>query len=129
MRLPRRTFLQFAGAAVAAILFTLPSHNAWSQTTRPIRIIVPVSPGGAGNIVARLLAEQISRTQSTTITVENRPGAGGIVGSDVVSRAAPDGSTLLIHSVDLESDVFVHTYRGSKSRRALPSTLRARLPN
>ena len=107
MKTPRRTFLQFAGAAVAAILFTLPSHNAWSQTTRPIRIIVPVSPGGAGNIVARLLAEQISRTQSTTITVENRPGAGGIVGSDVVSRAAPDGSTLLIHSVNLLIDPLV----------------------
>jgi tripartite-type tricarboxylate transporter receptor subunit TctC len=89
MKTPRRTFLQFAGAAVAAILFTLPSHNAWSQTTRPIKIIVPVSPGGVTDVVARLLAEQIARAQATTMTIENRPGAGGIIGSEAVSRAAP----------------------------------------
>jgi tripartite-type tricarboxylate transporter receptor subunit TctC len=104
MKTPRRTFLQFAGAAVAAILFTLPGHNASSQTTRPIKIIVPVSPGGVTDVVARLLAEQIARAQATTMTIENRPGAGGIIGSEAVSRAAPDGNTLLIHTNNLLID-------------------------
>ena len=61
-----------------------------------IRIVVPVPPGGAGDIVARVLTEQVARAQGQAMVVENRPGAGTMIGTEAVARAAPDGNTLLI---------------------------------
>ena len=81
---------------VALTLITLSCHGAWSQTTRTIKIVVPVPPGGGEDILARLLGEQISRAYGLTILIENRPGAGGVIGTEAVSRAVPDGSTLLM---------------------------------
>jgi tripartite-type tricarboxylate transporter receptor subunit TctC len=83
---------------VAVTLITLSGHGAWSQTTRTIKIVVAVPPGGGEDILARLLGEQISRAHGLTILIENRPGAGGAIGDEAVSRAVPDGSTLLMMS-------------------------------
>jgi tripartite-type tricarboxylate transporter receptor subunit TctC len=81
---------------VAAILFLAPSgEGVWSQT-RQVKIVVPSPPGGTGDVVARLLADQIGRVQGTTIVIENRPGAGTVIATDVVVHAAPDGSAVLI---------------------------------
>jgi tripartite-type tricarboxylate transporter receptor subunit TctC len=98
MKLPRRRFLHLAGvaAAVAVLSVTLSGYGAWSQATRTIKIVLPVAPGGGLDFLARLLAEQIGRTQGPTIVVENRPGAGSVIGTEAVSRSAPDGNTLLI---------------------------------
>jgi tripartite-type tricarboxylate transporter receptor subunit TctC len=64
MKRPRRQFSQLAaGTAALTILFTLADRGAWSQTTRTIKIIVPISPGGGVDSLARLLAEQIGRAQ------------------------------------------------------------------
>ena len=63
---------------------------------RTIRLVVPVPPGASTDAVARLMAEQIGRAQGVTIVVENRPGASGMIGTEQVSRAAPDGATLLM---------------------------------
>jgi tripartite-type tricarboxylate transporter receptor subunit TctC len=77
MKLQRRQFLHLAvGAAALTILLTLADHSAWSQTTRTIKIIVPISPGGGVDFLARLLAEQIGRAQGLTMVIENRPGGG-----------------------------------------------------
>jgi len=73
----------------------LPGQGAWSQAARTIKIIVPYAAGGAPDIVSRLLSEQISRAHGLTVVVENRPGAGSVVGTESVARAAPDGNTLL----------------------------------
>ena len=102
MQLSRRQFLPLAaGAAILAgvsnLLLTLTSHGAWSQTTRNIKIVVPLPPGSAFDIMSRLLAEQISRTQGATMEIENRPGAATAVGTEAASRAAPDGNTLLVN--------------------------------
>jgi tripartite-type tricarboxylate transporter receptor subunit TctC len=98
MNVGRRRFLYLA--VVSVILIGLSGHGAWSQATRTIKIVVPVSPGGASDLLARLLAEQIGRAQGQTMLIENRPGAGQIMGTEAVSRAAPDGNTLLINSPD-----------------------------
>jgi tripartite-type tricarboxylate transporter receptor subunit TctC len=84
-------------ATVTLILVTLSGHGAWSQTTRTIKLIVPFPPGGGVDIVARLLAEYVSREKGQAMLVENRPGAGSVIGTEAVSRAAPDGNTLLVH--------------------------------
>jgi tripartite-type tricarboxylate transporter receptor subunit TctC len=83
-------------AVVSAILVALVSPEARSQTTRTIKIVVPFPPGGSADILARILGEQVGRTQGVTILVENRPGAAAVIGTEAVSRAAPDGNTLLV---------------------------------
>jgi tripartite-type tricarboxylate transporter receptor subunit TctC len=101
MRFARRKFLQVGVVAIAITLFMLSGHGAWSQMTRAIKIVVPVSPGGALDTVARLLGEQIRHAQGVTMLVENRSGAGGAIAAEAVSRAAPDGNTLMMVSPDL----------------------------
>jgi tripartite-type tricarboxylate transporter receptor subunit TctC len=100
MRLVHRKFLNLGVTAVAIIVFMLSGHGAWSQPTRTIKIVVPASPGGALDTLARLLGEQIRHAQGQTVLVENRSGASGMIAADAVSRAAPDGNTLLINSPD-----------------------------
>jgi tripartite-type tricarboxylate transporter receptor subunit TctC len=95
----RRQFPYLAAAAV--ILVGLSGHGAWSEAPRTIKIIVPVAPGGALDTLARLLGEQIRHAQGQTMLVENRAGAGGMIAAEAVSRAAPDGNTVMIVSPDL----------------------------
>jgi tripartite-type tricarboxylate transporter receptor subunit TctC len=101
MKIHRRAFLHLgAGAAVVGILFiALPDHGASSQTTRTIRIVNPYPPGGTADIIARVVSEQIGRSQGVTMVIENRPGGGTVIGTEAAARASPDGNTLLITSV------------------------------
>src|SRR5882757_2154247 len=78
------------------IALTLSGQSAFPQSGRTIHLVVPVPPGASTDAVARLMAEQIGRAQGVTIVVENRPGASGMIGTEAVSRAAPDGNTLLM---------------------------------
>jgi tripartite-type tricarboxylate transporter receptor subunit TctC len=71
---------------------------AKSRAPKTIRIIVPSSAGGGADILARVLADQISREQGVAMAVENRPGASNTIGTEAVARAAPDGGTLLINT-------------------------------
>ena len=73
--------------------------GAWAQEgypARPIRIVAPTSPGGANDVLARMLGVRMTQHWGQQVVVDVRPGAGGIVGSEIVARAAPDGYTLLI---------------------------------
>jgi tripartite-type tricarboxylate transporter receptor subunit TctC len=79
------------------VALALSAQTGWPET-RTIKIVVPNPPGASTNILARLLAEQVGRATGETLVVENRPGAGNIVGSEAVARAAPDGKTLLINA-------------------------------
>ena len=91
------TFIRNLFAACCAIsMLALSGQAAWPQSGRTIKLIVPVPPGASTDAVARLMAEQIGRAQGVTIVVENRPGASGMIGTEAVSRAAPDGNTLLM---------------------------------
>jgi len=81
--------------ALTVLGFGLVSPSESSQTVRTIKFVIPVPPGGPQEILARLLADQISRTRDLTIVVENRPGAGTAIATEAVSHAAPDGNTVL----------------------------------
>jgi tripartite-type tricarboxylate transporter receptor subunit TctC len=94
----KRHFCNLATGAVAIIFATLFGHTAWSQTARTIKIIVPFPAGGVGDTLARMLADQIGRAQGALMVVENRAGAGSVIGTEAAARAAPDGNTVLITS-------------------------------
>jgi tripartite-type tricarboxylate transporter receptor subunit TctC len=93
MKRPRRTFLHLA---VAAAALSVASGIVLAQTypTRPVRLIVPFGPAGATDITARLIGQWLSERLGQQFVIENRPGAGGNVGTEAVVRAAPDGYTL-----------------------------------
>jgi len=91
----RRTFLASAGA-LAVVAFDF----AWADTypSRPIRMIVPFAPGGSTDVVARVISEPMMRQLGQPVVVDNKGGAGGIIGTMEVVRAAPDGYTIVMAS-------------------------------
>jgi tripartite-type tricarboxylate transporter receptor subunit TctC len=82
---------------VVATLCGLPSH-AQDYPTHPVRVIVPFSPGGAVDGPMRIIAQELSKRLGQQVFVENKPGAGATIGSEIVAKAAPDGYTLLLAS-------------------------------
>jgi tripartite-type tricarboxylate transporter receptor subunit TctC len=83
------------------VLLAPTGHDAWSQAARTIKIVVPFPAGGSADILARLLGEQIGKTQGPTVVIENRPGGGASIAYEAVARAAPDGNTLVINGNSL----------------------------
>jgi tripartite-type tricarboxylate transporter receptor subunit TctC len=75
--------------------------SAQNYPTRPIRLIVPFSPGGGTDINARILQDPLGKVLGRTIVVDNRPGAGSILGTDLAANATPDGYTILLCSSSL----------------------------
>src|SRR5262249_45695428 len=95
MKLPRRQFLHLAaGAAALPALSSVASAQAYP--TRPVRIIVGFAPGGAADIMARLMGQWLSERLGQQFVVENRPGAAGNIATEAVVRSPPDGYTLLL---------------------------------
>jgi tripartite-type tricarboxylate transporter receptor subunit TctC len=95
MKLPRRTFLQLAGAVAAAAVFPRRA-SALDYPTRSVRFVVGFAPGGQQDIVARLLSQWLSERLGQQFLVENRSGAGGNIGAEAVVNSPPDGYTLLL---------------------------------
>ena len=95
MKLPRRNFLHLAAGAAALPAL---SRFAWAQAypTRPVRIIVGFAPGGATDIMARLMGQSLSERLRQPFVIENKPGAATNIATEAVVNAAPDGYTLLM---------------------------------
>lgn len=91
MRKPLRLLL-----AAATYVAVLTGAGALAQAPKTIRFIVPIAAGGADDFVSRLLTDQVARMQGISTVVENRPGAGTVIGTEAASRATPDGGTLMI---------------------------------
>jgi tripartite-type tricarboxylate transporter receptor subunit TctC len=95
MRLPRRRFLHFA-AGIAALPAISGLARAQTYPARPVRVIVPYSPGGPTDVCARLIAQKLSDRLGKQFYVEDIAGAGGNIGTGQAARTAPDGYTILI---------------------------------
>ena len=95
MSMNRRQLL--ASTAVLATV-GLPAH-AQAFPSKPVKIIVPYPPGGSSDIIARAISQVLSENMGQPVVVENRPGANGNLGADLVAKAAPDGHTLLLCDV------------------------------
>jgi tripartite-type tricarboxylate transporter receptor subunit TctC len=97
MKLPRRQFLHLA-AGLAALPAVSRIAMAQAYPSRPVRLVVPFGSAGATDITARLVGQWLSERLGQQFIIENRPGAGGNVGTEAVVRASPDGYTLLMAS-------------------------------
>src|SRR6202795_1394436 len=89
------------GVLLALTLLTAATHPAAADDypSRSIRLIIPFPPGGSNDVVGRIIANQLGHSLGQQVFVDNRSGAGGVVGSDVAAKSTPDGYTLLVISV------------------------------
>ena len=118
----RREILTLGVATLAA--------PAFAQSPKPIRLIVPYPPGGPLDIVARALADKVKDSLGTVV-VENKPGAGGNLGADLVAKAAPDGNTIVMGAVATHAinPWLYATIPYDPQRDFTPITLVAQVPN
>ncbi len=89
--------MKFARTAIAGALLALSAttHAAEPFPSKVIRMIVPLAPGGTGDTLARTVGDEMGKALGTNIVVDNRPGSGGLIGTETVASAAPDGYTLI----------------------------------
>mgnify|MGYP003330307048 CR=1 FL=1 len=92
LKLNRRHYLTLAIASVTQQIY------AQTWPTKPVRLVVPFAPGGSTDVVARMLGQKLTDAWGQSVVVDNRAGAGGNLGADVVAKSAPDGHTLLFAS-------------------------------
>jgi tripartite-type tricarboxylate transporter receptor subunit TctC len=96
MRHCKSVALALYGILVLAATPTVAYGAGSNYPTRPVRVIVPYSPGGSSDTVARIVAQKLGETLGQQFVIDNRPGASGSLGRDLVAKASPDGYTLLI---------------------------------
>ena len=113
------SIFRFASAAlIGAAVLTPPTSQAQTYPSKPIHFILPYIPGGIIDTAGRHLALRLSESLGQSVVPENRPGAGGMVGADVVARSAPDGYTILltdpglVSNPTLQSDVPYDLFNG-----------------
>ncbi|HXF66178.1 MAG TPA: tripartite tricarboxylate transporter substrate binding protein [Burkholderiales bacterium] len=94
-----KTSLRFPAAVMAAVLACAAAQAAGQYPSRPVRLIIPFPPGGSNDIVGRMIGLQLSERLGRAVVVDNRGGAGGVIGTEIAAKSQPDGHTLLIVSV------------------------------
>jgi tripartite-type tricarboxylate transporter receptor subunit TctC len=90
--------LHLCACVVGAFFIAPPAHAELAFPTKPVRMVVPLAPGGGSDIVGRIVAQALGEYWDQQVVVDNRPGAGGTMGNDIVARSTPDGHTLLVSS-------------------------------
>ncbi|HSQ03497.1 MAG TPA: tripartite tricarboxylate transporter substrate binding protein [Burkholderiales bacterium] len=129
-----RELLRAATAAVCAYLLMVCGDGVAADNARfpthPIRLIVPFAPGGANDIVARLVAQKMTESLGQTVIVDNRGGAGGTIGTDMVAKARADGYTLLVASMGVAVNAVLYPNLPYDTLKDLaPITMLAEQPN
>ena len=100
MSFPTKSIVKLAGVLLGAALAVAASGmQAQSYPAKPIQVVVPYTPAGTSDILARVIGQQLTRAWSRQVVVVNKPGANGNVGADLVTRSAPDGYTLLLADI------------------------------
>ncbi|HLB13913.1 MAG TPA: tripartite tricarboxylate transporter substrate binding protein [Burkholderiales bacterium] len=94
-----RTLTRLAAAGVLAAASVAPGAVAQDWPARPVKIVAPFAPGGSADTLGRMVAEKLSVRLNQNFVVENRPGAGGVIGSEAVAKAPPDGYTLVVSGI------------------------------
>ena len=105
------TQARLAAAIAATVAFTVTQSGevrAQTYPTKPIRLVIPVTPGGGVDAVARLMAQKMTVAFNQQVVVDNRPGGGGIVASEIVAKGVPDGHTLAIVTASHVTNVSLH---------------------
>src|SRR5580704_4662394 len=98
MRNPRALLPAAAGLAFAMLALTNPA-TAQDYPVRPVRLIIPFPPGGSNDVVGRLIATHLGDRLGKQVVVDNRSGAGGVIGTEFAAKSPPDGYTLLVISI------------------------------
>ena len=118
------------GALLALMAFAVTTTAvAQDYPAKPVRIVVPFPPGGFNDIVARMIATQLSDRMGKQFIVDNRTGAGGVVGTEQVAHAQPDGYTLLIASLAITINPWFHKITYDATKSFAPVALLATAPN
>src|SRR5262245_21785526 len=119
MKLPRRQFLYLAAGAAA---LPAASHFAFAEAypTRPVRLVVNLAPGGGLDFMARLIGEHLSRSMAQQIVIENKPGAGGMLGAETVAKSPPDGYTILATTDVVTSAPYIVNFNVDYVRDLVP---------
>ena len=125
----RRTFLK--ATAATALVSALPLHAQATWPSRSVRFVVPFAPGGTSEIVARIVAAELTKQLGQTVYVENKPGGAGVVAMQEVAKSAPDGHTIILGHV---GTLAVNPYMLANqpydvNKDFLPVTLLAKVPN
>lgn len=124
----RRSLLAGTGAFLAAPTAGF-GQQPWPQG-RVIKLVVPFPPAGATDVLGRLVADKLGQMWGTNIVIENRPGAGGNIGSDAVAKAEPNGDTLMIVSVGLATNQYLYPKLNyDPVKDFAPITMVAMVPN
>jgi tripartite-type tricarboxylate transporter receptor subunit TctC len=101
--------LTVAAMLAVALLPASPAVHAQAYLAKPVRIIVTWPPGGSNDVVARVMAQRLTETVGQPFVVENRPGATGTIGADIVAKSPPDGYTVMVQSATHVANA--HTYK------------------
>jgi tripartite-type tricarboxylate transporter receptor subunit TctC len=118
-----RVTLAFAALAITFVA------SAADFPSRPIRIVVPSTPSGGLDVLARILSPKLTEKWGQPIVIENRPGAGGIIGNDVVAKATPDGHTLLVVAAGFAAQPFLYKLPYEMPGDFAPVTIIGDAPN
>jgi tripartite-type tricarboxylate transporter receptor subunit TctC len=128
-------FVRLAASALGASALlatpTLAAEPAAAYPSKPVRLVVPFTPGGSTDILARAVGQKLSEAWGQPVVIDNRPGAGGIIGMEAVARAAPDGYTLVMGHVGTlaANPALYRTLPYDPVKDFAPVTLIARVPN
>ena len=115
---------------IVALFAAVPAAQAQSYPERPIRMIVPFAPGGGSDISARTMTDAFGAALGTTIVVDNRPGAGSVLGADIASKASPDGYTLFLGNISMAFNAALYKKLPFNAIRAFaPISLATEQPN